>query len=333
MIDGHESPGANFFKPFTAIAKLIRGTTSEEQQALHNARTQIVNLDAQLVSQRPLDPRFEQEFVQRTSINGASGRFDAVDVLPQQTDGNASVIWACGMGGTPTVDKGVIQELYNGNRRVLSADYSTRSGENPFAGEVERQAQTLIDLAEHQHTQTHMPMDAAGQSFGAIALTVAALKRPDLFRNIVLVHSAGLVQNDSVVKLALRQLKETNNLNRIIPQDTAAAQLKTIADKAFWNHIVQDISSAYSELRGASHIPLHLLIQQTRKKGVKVAMIHGVNEEINPMSDVQNNVPQDIDGFYSINAQHYDTQAHPAIYVGEVINHALDALQNQRMHK
>lgn len=191
------------------------------------------------------------------------------------------------------------------------------------------QAQSLIALAEAQFAQTGGKVDGVGHSTGGLVLAIAACTQPGLFRNLVLIEVVGMMgKNDSIVQLVRRQVKESSKVAAVTRLDAQAAKVKKLADQSFRKHILWHLPTSISELNGITQVPLPELVDFIRKKGIKVTMIHAVDEEVNPMSAVLSNAPE-VDGFYSVIGQHNDIQFHPEVFT-KVVNDALDGMEAQR---
>jgi len=76
---------------------------------------------------------------------------------------------------------------------------------------------------------------------------------------------------------------------------------------------------------------IHEIFEILRELGIKISIIHGVDDKLFSMDEVQKHTTsKTADGFYSVQGTHYEIYLHPEKFT-KVINQALDALEALRL--
>ena len=88
---------------------------------------------------------------------------------------------------------------------------------------------------------------------------------------------------------------------------------------------------ALEEAVAISKTDILSMIHDLHEKGIGIAVMHGVDDDVFPMADVQKNAEDHklgdfIDGFYSVKGTHDEVYIHPEKYVKFAVEHALEAL-------
>lgn len=179
-------------------------------------------------------------------------------------------------------------------------------------------------------------IDVVAHSEGAIHVIYAALLHPEKFRNLVLVNPAGMIGESTVSRIAkgavvdigiqmYKAIKnEGLNAHKLIKGETRGL-VKSITA----NPIKSGISMG--EL---AKTQIHELIEAVRERGVRVSIIHGVDDRFFPMEDVQKMTKDGtVDGFYSVKIRDDDQPSgHNLLRTkpdrfNNIIDSALDALE------
>ena len=193
--------------------------------------------------------------------------------------------------------------------------------------------------------------DCIGVSQGGYIVAIAAYLCPERFRNIVLVDPAGIVGKHSRAKLAIRTSKNARAEQKYADQkkfqgaELAQQNLK-IGAEDMKKVLKENFKEAMLDETGAiSKADITEILKELRGKGIKIAIIHGVEDKIFPMEKVFDLKEKDEGnlGITEGSKPHLDkesadiflstkgTHNQMGLYLGlwmEMVEFALDKLQN-----
>jgi len=256
-----------------------------------------------------------------------------------------------GWGATPDSYKDNIVGLVEKGRRILAVD-NVYGAERLTAEEVDAQKAKelgleglMLDKVVAYLKMLDMKgldkVDVVAHSEGAIHAIYAAMLRPDRFRSIVLVDPAGMVGEDNKKRLLagaaidVMHLQGLNLLKREGLGGFAKKSGKAMKELAKSYGAGLDKSSMGSRVLGKgwesigiiSKTKIHELLEAVRVQGIKVAIVHGVDDKFFNMEDVQEMTKKEmIDGFYSTKGTHNEVYLNPRPHTN-LIDHSLDSLE------
>ncbi len=274
-------------------------------------------------------PSIENQFDNREKIEVLEQELEIVDVCPEKEKEKTPVVIAPGWNATLEVFKDNILTMAKLGRRTISIDsphgIKTEKDENYPTVELKKVA-ALIEIIEKKGIDK---IDAVGHSEAGIYLSIAATLYPEKFRNIVLVNPGGMIGKDNIGRLLVDFSKD------IIKQVVKCAKDKDYLKptlKAFWEggkSIRSDPLGAIKEVFAISDSQIHKLLQQLKKQGIGISIIHSVDDKAFPMDRVQKIAKTDqLDGFYSVKGTHNEFYLKPKEYT-KLAEHALTALANK----
>lgn len=293
--------------------------------------------------------KFDELFANQEIYESPAGKNRVVDVSPEFPRTELPVTLLSGMGATPEVNKQIIQTFWKDGRRTLSMAYDRKGGKGEVTPEVSfgaeeqiRKADALIDALERKGIGK---TDVVGHSEGALVAIIAASKRPDLFRNIILLDPAGMVGESNVMQLVIRQMKENIAVAKRVKADAEAKAGEALASREFNKHLSDSGPRALDELKGVAGSQIQDVLGSLHQLGIGISIIHGRDDLLFPMkqiqkiagssllsTEVQNGTEWEnlsIDGFYSVSGRHNEIQFQPQRYT-EVVIEALDALDRKK---
>ena len=242
------------------------------------------------------------------------GTMDVVDVKPERPKTEIQTFWLRGWGTTVEVHEDNIVNLAERGRRTLAVDaphgiesaniqeLTTEREQEIHDIELRKVAALLKSLDEKGIEQT----DIVAHSEGAIYGVLAALLRPEKFRNMVLVDPAGMVGEDTKGRLV-------KGVALDIGLQIARIYKKLLTKEGF---------EAFKQSSTAAKALVEL--------GIKISIVHGVDDKFFPMERVQQQTTMEmIDGFYSVKGTHNQLYLHPEQYAF-LVDNALDVLEALR---
>ena len=143
-----------------------------------------------------------------------------------------------------------------------------------------------------EDNETDGKVDCVGVSQGGYITVIAATLWPERFRNLVLVDTVGIVGKHSRAELMAR------TAHNVITEETKARQEKTesaklardnldIGAKSMQKVVLGNFKEAMIDDTGAiSEADITKMLIDLRKLGIKIAIIHGVDDKIFPMQKV-----------------------------------------------
>lgn len=273
---------------------------------------------------------FYKQFEQRKKINIPGGNIEIVDVSPENLKTEVPTMFSPGWGNTPEALKASMAELVTSGRRVLTVDHPRYGGEveenNEYTDEELRKALSILATIQESGVEK---VDTIGYSEGGINTIIAASLAPEKFRNIVLVDPGGMVGKTSFMTLLKRFSKfmAKTGIETITKPETK--KNINIATKELFKYFLKNPSRALKESSEIATYEIQEKLEELRKKGIGISVIHGVDDDVFPMEEVQNKTGKEhVDGFYSVKGGHAEIVQHPEKYM-DLVDDALDKLEEK----
>jgi len=304
----------------------------------------------------PEEEWLEEQFkkVDTLDIEGTPVR--VLDISPREMKDEVPVALAGGYGtSSPLHNKVNILEMVRQGRRTLFVDEprgidfarEEKHSVEPEPAEKEkeieefflRQTEALIAVLDKKEIGK---TDAVGHSEGCMYLAVAASQYPERFRDLVLFNPAGMIGDDTFVKLCYRFLTEgLNEIKRKKEEmSPAARQQAKEGGEGFKKYLKEDPAASIEEVRSMAKQQIRDLLKQAHERGVKISIVHSANDKVLPMIRVQKETartPEEkewgdeliVDGFYSVRGGHGEFVFDPERFT-RVADEALTALEKRR---
>lgn len=269
------------------------------------------------------------------------GAMKVVDVKPEKPKTDIPTFWLCGWGATVEVHEDNIINLAERGRRTLAIDAphgidsanleesATERGQAIPDIELRKVAALLKTLDEKGIEQT----DIVAHSEGAIYGTLAALLRPEKFRNMVLVDPAGLVGEDTTGRLvkgaALDIALQTARIYKklLTKQGLEAFKQSNTATKALAQVFAKNPRHTVESIGIIAQSQIQEILETLKNLGIKIAIVHAVDDKFFSMDKVQKQTTAKMaDGFYSVKGTHNQLYLHPEQYTA-LIDSAMEALE------
>lgn len=272
------------------------------------------------------------------------GVMNIVDVMPEKMKTEIPTVWLQGWGATVEVHEDNILELAEKGRRTLAIDTlhgiasenisesGVKQGQEIHDIELRKVVALLKALDEKDIDQTDMVAHLEGAIYGVLA----ALLRPERFRNLVLVDPVGMVGEDTesrlvkgaVLDLCLQTARIYKKL--LTKEGSEAFRQSNTATKALGQVFASSPRRTVESVGVIAETQIDELLTTLKELGLKISIIHGVDDNFFPMERVQKQTTKEmVDGFYSVKGTHNELYLHPEKYTA-LVDNALDALEALR---
>ena len=285
----------------------------------------------------------------------AGGRAKVIEIEPDEPKTDIPVFvapaWAC----TTEVYRPVLEELALQKRRAISIDHPRIGGDlssapkeaiDKYSPEILRRALNIVEALDQKKIEK---TDAIAHSIGAVDTVVAAMLRPEKFRNIVFYGAAGLIGKDTFPRLLKGQGKRAETMKAIpenkekgipglpeIPisetEKKVAAKAATEALKYFAKNPIRALKEAMALTNEKSQIE-KMLGYLHNEKGIGIVIMHAVDDPVFDQNMVRKMLKDDmIDGYLSMRGGHGEIGNHPELYV-VAADQMFAALEKKKLKK
>lgn len=279
---------------------------------------------------------FEVQFDTRHKVPLRGGVIEAVDINPNGLKDATPILWAPGWSETIEVNRNVLQEVQHLGRRVLTLSHArhgifpdSTSGLFPSIDRKAASLQALVDYFELDR------FDVIAHSEGTLNALVVASRQPERVRNIILIGSAGILPEDSMLKLAGRFIYEGAGVITGTGTDQEKGAGPIDAVLMIGKYVVANPYWSLQEVEALARERVILGLEELQRKGVGISLIHNVNDRVFPMQSLDRNLRNIVDGrrvsgFYSVVGNHNTVLGDPRI--ARLALNALDSLEYKRSH-
>ena len=282
-------------------------------------------------------PSFEQQFRNRDTLKFPEGKITVVDVAPEVLKDDVPVLIAPGWAENPKTYEETLAVGFREGRRVLTVEYSGHGGKVTSGGEYPKielqKALLLLDVLDKKGIEK---ADVIAHSEGAINSLIAAMLKPDKFRNIVLDKPAGLIGQDSIKALAGRFKDLLSQEMKTRPKALTDSTSSIRAGGRTARYFVEHPLRVPKEVGALTSFDLGEIMKKLWEQGIKFSVIAGVDDPLFPVSRQTANMlkskesngvlPIEIKGYYSVIGGHNELSIHP----GQHAALAFNALENLR---
>lgn len=260
---------------------------------------------------------FEQQFQNTKTVESYGGTAKYLSIKPEFSNSDVPVLMAPGWSEGFGAFHDSAEELYENGRHVLLVEH-TRTGGSPeelgFEREVEHKANTLLEVLDDAGVER---ADVIAHSEGALNTIVAAFKRPEKFRNVILAMPAGMIGKDSVLKLAGRFAPK---MARSLTKDTFEnPQIGTAINIGGAAYIAKNPAKAMREVSAMAETTIDDVVGVLREQGVHVGVLQSNADTVFPPDRIEQSVRLEdpfanVDAYASVAAKdagHDDLLIHP----------------------
>jgi len=257
----------------------------------------------------------DESQLNRNTVESYGGEASFLILEAESTETGIPVIvaggWSEGTGSLLSVGK----QITANKRRAILIDHARSGGPSAELdiSETEHRANTILAVLEKAGIAK---ADVIAHSEGALDITLAALKCPEKFRNIVLMAPAGMIGDDSILALASRFAPKLirGATKDMIDNPKVAIRINTDGSK----YIAKNPIKAAREVSDMANIRIDSMLSGLRASGIHVGLIQAHSDPVFPDERIFDNtkVAQDgnVDAYASSvteNAGHDDVLIHP----------------------
>ena len=281
------------------------------------------------------DPRakdsFEEQWEHPEKVQIGERIIEVEDIKPNQKKTETPMIIGLGWSETPEVHKGNIKVYVEKGRRVISPDtphgIDAPPQENYPAVEL-RKMTALVKTIEEKGVDK---VDIVAHSEGAVFSVMAAYFYPEKFRSLVLVNPAGMIGEDNVVRLGvgfsadlIKQIITEAKKEKPNEGQTTGGSLDALGGIKV---LAQNPRASVESVFAMANSDLREMLISIREKGIKVAVVAGVDDGAFPIEKMQKTLGlEHVDGFYSVKGTHNSYLLDPKPY-SLLIDTVLDDLE------
>lgn len=287
------------------------------------------------VEASPGHKSLEEQFAEKEIVRVRDEELGILDIVPEHLKTETPTFFVPGWGMTPEAYRENILELAGKDRRVLSfesphgIDAGTLKEMQDAASMPEAELRKVSALVTALIAKNLSEVNVVAHSEGGLYTILAATLFPEKFKRIVLVNPGGMIGEDSPRQLVKRTAEET-----------LAEASATISDKEKREHAAtilrigtesaaRNPAQSLREMRAIAGTQIHELLRGLKERGVRISIIHSVDDKIFPMERVQEIAREDqLDGFYSVKGTHNIFALEPREYT-ELVDQALSALETK----
>lgn len=164
-------------------------------------------------------------------------------------------------------------------------------------------------------------VDVIAHSQGCIDATVAAILPPEKFNLLLFLNPAGLLENDSFVRLVARYSSQ-------LLQDPDYHRYRS------FKHVFKNPYRAYKEAKSVAGVDIrYSLLHLRQKHDIKVAIVTGTEDPVFPIHRLHHLAPEaadnalHVDYFTTVPGDHNDLHRKPKVYMQMAVN-ILNGMQN-----
>lgn len=227
---------------------------------------------------------FDQQYgqIQKAETQAGPVKYNALE--PEGMENYNPIVvaggWGINLGGVRDLGR----TLYDNQRQTLILDFSgskARSGESG----VDDRAEALIQFLDWGGIQK---ADIITQSEGALFASLAAYNHPDRFENLVLAAPAGMIGQDSVLKLAGRFAPNVarSSSKDMLDNPGIASRINLGVLSMTGKHPVESVK----RVQNLANYTIDGLLYALHSKGIKVGVIQANADSVFPPKRLQANV-------------------------------------------
>ncbi len=277
---------------------------------------------------------FESQFNKKEELEFFGSSLNFVDIFPERDTDSIPIFLAPGWAGDKMMFKEVLHSFYKKGRRVLSLSHPTHV-KNPTIKDgtslIEiRKAEAILAVIENSGVAK---VDAVFYSEGGINGVLAATRRPEKFRNIILVDPGGFLIKDGVLKLMGRFIMEAFQLVKETIYIPKRRDELLEVEKEIVTYVTKNPIRTINEADAIAKEDVMEMLKLLHEKGIGTVIINSANDKVFPMDKMRKAVGRDVvDHFYRAEGSHFELLIEPGKYVDLIIR-ALDAEQNKPAQK
>jgi len=290
---------------------------------------------------------FDKQYDQPKTVAVGDEKFEIYHAAPGKKK-TGPLLFGHGWPANPRLMRENLYELFNKGREVvfpytqhgIELDKTIQESDpetlKKFAGVQLRKASVFLRTIEEEGLQG---INGVAFSEGALHVVIAALMRPERFKNIVLVNPSGIMGKSSIFNFVLGAIRDTKTHAKRKLEEASRAKAQgvapkldereDVADDTLAKHLKSGVWASIQEVASIPGTDILDALAKLKELGIGVSIIHSADDKIYDMQKVQKMVKaKHLDGFYSVKGTHTEFSANPKRY-GVLIDSALTALEKK----
>ncbi|OHA09681.1 MAG: hypothetical protein A3H71_03660 [Candidatus Sungbacteria bacterium RIFCSPLOWO2_02_FULL_48_13b] len=307
------------------------------------------------------DP-FEDQFAKTEKFKVAGGTAEVFDIRPETADAELPVLLAQGWGMTAEVNKPALKVMAGENRRAIFLNHPrigwnideslenlgiSKDKASQYPVESLRRALNILEVLDKKGIEK---ADVVACSFGASDIEIAAELKPEKFRTLILVGPAGMIGEDSYMRLSkgfLGQRQRAGTLKGQAPDPTKmiggrpeiplSETEREVAASAAKEAAIYSLKNPARSLREIWEIKksqIHERLRELHTRGIGIGIISGVDDPVFPQDKINEIAKADmLDGYLSVRGGHGAVMEHPELYMKVALNMAKAIAEKKEREK
>lgn len=275
---------------------------------------------------------FERQWANPEKVKIGEREIEIEDIKPENGKTAVPTIIGLGWSERPEAHKGNIKTFVDKGRRVISPDTPHGIEAPPKENYPTVELRKMAALVRTLEARGIEKADIVAHSEGAVFSVMAAYFYPERFRSLVLVNPAGMIGSDNIKRLAIgfssdliRQV--INEAKKEKPNEGQTTGGGAIDALGGTKVLAENPRAAIESVFAMANSDLRNMLIAIKEKGVRIAVIAGVNDRAFPIDKMQTALGlEHVDGFYSVKGTHNSYFIDPKPY-SLLIDDALDKLE------
>lgn len=270
-------------------------------------------------------PSFDEQLNSVKSVESWGGQTEYVFIHPESSVSDTPILMASGWSEGRNAFKDSAREVYKAGRSAILVDHARQGGRensehsvhesvDEFHDEILHKANSLLEIIEDSGIDK---VDVIAHSEGALNAVVAALQRPEKFNTVILAMPAGMIGEDSVLKLAGRFAPK---VGRSLTKDMFDNPRMGLAiNLGGGKYISQNLAKAKLEVEAMAETAIDDALKLLKEAGINIGVLQSHADTVFPANRIEENVRLDgefanVDSYASVvakNAGHDELLIHP----------------------
>lgn len=255
------------------------------------------------------NPSFEQQFRNREELKFSEGKITVIELIPDTLRDQIPVLLIPGWSENQDTYKKAAEVGFSQGRKIITVGENINNIPIESPDYPEEEFKKALLLLKALETKGIEKADSIDHSEGAIYGLIAALMKPDQFRNIVLDKPAGLIGKDNKAALTGRFLKLLiqEAIARPILLTDPTSSIRAGARTA--KYMAENPQRVLKEMDALTTTDITEMMRMLSSKGINFSVIAGVKDPLFPVGRQIANmeaseIPPPIRGYYSVLGGH-----------------------------
>ncbi len=234
-----------------------------------------------------------------------------MSATPEREKEANPVFFIPGWSETPESYEQLLEELAKKGRKSFALNYNKFPVTELVGSSEIVKSEALYEVLK----QKEIPKaDLIAHSEGGVVALIAAATNPENFDKIILINPAGLLKDDSHLKLISRFVQHTleATASLITKPETRKKQLQTLFD--INTYPLKRPERALVEEPATMAQDFSYLLEPLREAGLKIVLINNEQDKVFPQAEVKDNAADKVDYYLTAVGEHNQLLLEPEKY-------------------